>query len=169
MKIQNSSIIMASSHHETSFSYKESMTMEAAKSKDVVGAILTLSQEASGKSVKDAMVDYQKQEKEEAKKRQQENEARSIQEMAERMRTEQTGNQYDIPDDIDMKIKMLRQILAALRGEKVPEDCKVKPSDNGSVTDLRSAQFKKLDGFAFNLSPESVKLNASQSTKSLYF
>ena len=156
MKIQNSSIIMASSHHETSFSYKESMTMEAAKSKDVVGAILTLSQEASGKSVKDAMVDYQKQEKEEAKKRQQENEARSIQEMAERMRTEQTGNQYDIPDDIDMKIKMLRQILAALRGEKVPEDCKVKPSDNGSVTDLRSAQFKKLDGFAFNLSSKTA-------------
>lgn len=156
MKIQNSSIIMASSHHETSFSYKESMTMEAAKSKDVVGAILTLSQEASGKSVKDAMVDYQKQEKEEAKKRQQENEARSIQEMAERMRTEQTGNQYDIPDDIDMKIKMLRQILAALRGEKVPEDCKVKPSDNGSVTDLRSSQFKKLDEFAFNLSSKTA-------------
>ena len=156
MKIQNSSIIMASSHHETSFSYKESMTMEAAKSKDVVGAILTLSQEASGKSVKDAMVDYQKQEKEEAKKRQQENEARSVQEMAERMRTEQTGNQYDIPDDIDMKIKMLRQILAALRGEKVPEDCKVKPSDNGSVTDLRSSQFKKLDEFAFNLSSKTA-------------
>lgn len=147
---------MASSHHETSFSYKESMTMEAAKSKDVVGAILTLSQEASGKSVKDAMVDYQKQEKEEAKKRQQENEARSIQEMAERMRTEQTGNQYDIPDDIDMKIKMLRQILAALRGEKVPEDCKVKPSDNGSVTALRSSQFKKLDEFAFNLSSKTA-------------
>lgn len=156
MKIQNSSIIMASSHHETSFSYKESMTMEAAKSKDVVGAILTLSQEASGKSVKDAMVDYQKQEKEEAKKRQQENEARSVQEMAERMKTEQTGNQYDIPDDIDMKIKMLRQILAALRGEKVPEDCEIKPSDSGSVTDLRSAQFKKLEGFEFNLSSKTA-------------
>lgn len=152
MKIQNSSITMAASHHETSFSYKESMTMEAAKSKDVVGAILTLSQEASGKSVKEAMVDYQKQEKEEAKKRQQENEARSVQEMAERMRTEQKGNQFDIPDDLDMKIKMLRQILAALRGEKVPENCKIKPSDSGSVTDFRSAQFKKLEGFEFNLS-----------------
>ena len=156
MKIQNSSITMAASHHETSFSYKESMTMEAAKSKDVVGAILTLSQEASGKSVKDAMVDYQKQEKEEAKKRQQENEARSVQEMAERMRTEQKGNQYDIPDDLDMKIKMLRQILAALRGEKVPEDCEIKPSDSGSVTDLRSAQFKKLEGFEFNLSSKTA-------------
>lgn len=156
MKIQNSSITMAASHHETSFSYKESMTMEAAKSKDVVGAILTLSQEASGKSVKDAMVDYQKQEKEEAKKRQQENEARSVQEMAERMRTEQKGNQYDIPDDLDMKIKMLRQILAALRGEKVPEDCEIKPSDSGSVTDLRSAQYKKLEGFEFNLSSKTA-------------
>lgn len=156
MKIQNSSITMAASHHETSFSYKESMTMEAAKSKDVVGAILTLSQEASGKSVKDAMVDYQKQEKEEAKKRQQENEARSDQEMAERMRTEQKGNQYDIPDDLDMKIKMLRQILAALRGEKVPEDCEIKPSDSRSVTDLRSAQFKKLEGFEFNLSSKTA-------------
>ncbi|MDO5382053.1 MAG: hypothetical protein Q4F06_04925 [Eubacteriales bacterium] len=152
MKIHNSSITMSATHHESSFSYKESMTMEAAKSKGVVGAILTLSQEASGKSVKDAMVDYQKQEKEEAKKKKQENEARSIQEMAERMRTENTGNQYDIPDDIDMKIKLLRQILAALRGEKVPEDCKIKPSDSGSVTDLRSAQFKKLEGFEFNLS-----------------
>lgn len=152
MKIQNSSITMASSHQETSFTYKESMTMEAAKSKDAVGAILTLSQETSGKSVKDAMVEYQKQEKEEARKRQQENEARTLQDMAERMRTQRSNNQYDIPDDIDMKIKMLRQVLAALRGEKIPEECKVKPEDSGSVTDLRSAQFRRLDGFAIQLS-----------------
>lgn len=161
MKIQNSSITMAATHQETSFSYKESMTMDAAKSKDAVGAILTLSQEAGGKSVKAAMADYQKQEKEEAKKRQQENEARSVQEMVERMRTENTGNQYDIPKDLDMKIKMLRKILAALRGEKVPEDCKIKPTGGGSVTDLRSAQFKRLDGFAFQLSSKkAVSLGA---------
>lgn len=161
MKIQNSSITMASSHHETSVSYKESLTMEAAKSKDAVGAILTISREASGKSIKDAMVDYQKQEKEETKKKQQENEARSLQEMAKRLRTQTTGNQYDIPDDIDMKIKMLRQILAALRGEKVPEDCKIKLKDRGNVTDLRSAQFKKLEGTEFNFSSKAgVSLGA---------
>lgn len=165
MKIQNSSITMASSHYETSFSYKESITMEAEKSKDVVGAILTLSQEASGKSIKEAMIDYQKQEKEEAKKRQQENEARLVREMAEQMRAQKTDNQYVIPDDIDMKIKMLRQILAALRGEKVPEDCKIKPSDSGSVTDLRSAQLKKLDGFAFSISTKAaVSLGTISST-----
>ena len=87
MKIQNSSIFMASTHHETSFTYKESMTMQAAKSKDAVGAILSLSQEAGGKSVKEAMVDYQKQEKEAAKQKQKENENRSLQEMAERIRS----------------------------------------------------------------------------------
>lgn len=96
MKIQNSSIFMASTHHETSFTYKESMTMQAAKSKDAVGAILSLSQEAGGKSVKEAMVDYQKQEKEAAKQKQKENENRSLQEMAERMRTEQTGSSFEV-------------------------------------------------------------------------
>ena len=151
MKIRNSAIAMASSHQETSFTYKESMTMEAAKSKDAAGAILTLSKEGMGKSVKDAMVDYQKQEKEEAKKRQKENEARSLQEMAERIRTQNSNNQYAVPQDIDAKIKMLRQMLALLRGEKVPKDCEIKPEE-GSVADLRSAQFRKMEGFTFTLS-----------------
>ena len=63
MKIQNSSVLMSSAHQETFYEQKETLTMEAAKSKDAVGAILTLSQEAKGKSLKEAMVDYQKQEK----------------------------------------------------------------------------------------------------------
>lgn len=151
MRIQNSSIIMASAHHEASFAYKESMTMDAAKSKDVAGAILTLSQEADGKSIKEAMVDYQKQEKEAAKQRQKENEARAMQQMAERMRTEQTGNNFAVSDEYDLKIKMLRQILAALRGEEIPEGCKVKPRNQEGVLDLRSAQYRKFDGLSFRI------------------
>ena len=61
MKITNSSIAMAATHHETSFIYKESMTIEAAKSGNVAGAILTLSAEASGKNLRESMVEYQKQ------------------------------------------------------------------------------------------------------------
>ena len=151
MKIQNSSIFMASTHHEASFTYKESMTMQAAKSKDAVGAILSLSQEAGGKSVKEAMVDYQKQEKEAAKQKQKENETRSLQEMAERMRTEQTGSSFEVSDEYDMKIKMLRQLLAALRGEKAPEVYKEKPKGQENILDLRSAQYKKLDALSFRL------------------
>lgn len=155
MKITNSSIAMASTHHETSFTYKESMTIEAAKSKDVAGAILTLSAEGTGKNLKESMVEYKKQQEEEAKQRRQENEARSLQQMAEQMKTQKTDNQFEISDEYDMKIKMLKQILAALRGEKVPEDCKNKSQKKGGVLDLRTAEFKKIEGVSFDLSAKS--------------
>ncbi len=161
MKITNSSVAMASAHHETSFIYKESMTIEAAKSKDVAGAILTLSAEATGKNLKETMVEYKKQQEEEAKQRRQENEARSMQQMAERLQNQKTGGQFEMSDEYDMKIKMLRQILAALRGEKVPEDCKVKPQEKGGVLDLRSGEFRKIEGVSFDLSAKaSVSLGS---------
>ena len=78
MKITNSSIAMGSTHYETAFSYKESMTIEAAKSKNVAGAILSMSAEATGKSLKESMVEYKKQQEEEAKQKKQENEAKRI-------------------------------------------------------------------------------------------
>lgn len=149
MKIQNSSVVMTSSHQETTFSYKESMTMETAKSSDAVGAILNLSQEGNKKSVKEAMVDYKKQEKAAEKKRQQENQTGMMKKMSEQMRAEKKGNQYTIPDDIDMKIKMLKQILAALRGEKLPKDCEAKPDANSNVTDLRSVRLKEFESASF--------------------
>lgn len=156
MKIQNSSVLMSSAHQETFYEQKETLTMEATKSKDAVGAILTLSQEAKGKSLKEAMVDYQKQEKESAKQKQQENEMRFLQKMAEQLKANQTQGQYDLPDEYDMKIKMLRRILASLRGEEIPEDCKIKPREQGNVLDLRSAQYRKYAGSAFRIDADKV-------------
>lgn len=155
MKITNSSIAMASTHQETSFSYKESMTIEAAKSKDVAGAILTLSQKATGKNLKESMVEYKKQQEADEKRKRQENAARSMQQMAEANKAQQKGNQYDVPDELDAKVKMLRQILAALRGEKAPEDCKIKPKDS-NVLDLRSTSVRKFDSVSFSLSSGST-------------
>lgn len=163
MKITNSSIAMASTHHETAFTYKESMTIEAAKSKNVAGAILSLSAEATGKSLKESMVEYKKQQEEEAKQKKQENEARSLQQIAEQMKTQKNGSRFEISDEYDMKIKMLRQFLAAIRGEKVPEDFKMKQQEKGGVLDLRSAQFKKLEGLSIDLSAKSsVSLGSMQ-------
>lgn len=145
MKITNSSITMASAHQESSFAYKESMTMEAAKTKDAAGAILTLSSEGVGKTLKESMTEYQKNQEEQAKKRQQENTARSVQQMAELTKTANTDNQFEMSDEYDIKIKMLRQMLAALRGEKVPEDCKIKPTSEHGVLDLRSAGYRRME------------------------
>ena len=128
MKISNSNISMASTHQESSFAYKESLTIQAAKSKDVSAANLSLSAEGAGKSLKEAMVDFKKQQEEEAEKRKQDNDARSLQQMAEQMKTEKEGGSFEMSDEYEMKIKMLRQMLAALRGEKLPEELKAKSS-----------------------------------------
>lgn len=154
MKIQNSSVAMASSHYETSFSYKESMTMEAAKSKNVAGAILNLSGNAEGKSIKETMVDYQKQEKEATEQKQKENQERSLQQMAERIRSSQTGSGFHVSDQYDMKIKMLRMMLAFLRGDKISEEDRFTSGEQGNVLDLRSAQYRHSEetSFAFSMS-----------------
>lgn len=152
MKIQSSSIVMGSAHEENSYTYKESMTMEVAKSKNAVGAILTISKEAEGKSVKDAMVDYQTQQKEEAKKRQEESDQRALEKMSEHIRTNNKGNNYAVPRDDNMEIKMLKKMLEILRGKKLTDKDMMSPSQNGGVLDLRSAQYKNMESIAFGAS-----------------
>lgn len=149
MKIQSSSIVMGSAHEENSYTYKESMTMEVAKSKNAVGAILTISKEAEGKSVKEAMADYQTQQKEEARKRQQESDQRALEKMAEHIRTNNKGNNYAVPQDEDMEIKMLKKMLEILRGKKLTDKDMMSSSLNGGVLDLRSAQYKNMESIAF--------------------
>lgn len=149
MKIQSSSIVMGSAHEENSYTYKESMTMEVAKSKNAVGAILTISKEAEGKSVKEAMADYQTQQKEEAKKRQQESDQRALEKMAEHIRTNNKGNNYAVPQDEDMEIKMLKKMLEILRGKKLTDKDMMSSSINDGVLDLRSAQYKNMESIAF--------------------
>lgn len=153
MKISNSSIAMAATHHETSYTYKESVTMEAAASKDLPGAILSISAEAEGRSYTESMAEYEKRQEEEAQKRRQENEAKSLRQMAEHMRPGEK-NQFAMPEETDMKIKMLRQILAALRGEKLPKEELEKIRRSDGVLDLRSTAYR-------NQVETSFQMNAS--------
>jgi hypothetical protein len=157
MKITNSTIAMESTHHETSYTYKESVTMEAAASKDLPGAILTLSAEAEGKGYTKIMAEIEKRQQEETEKRRRENEARSLKDMLERMKNAEQ-NQFAIPDESDLKIRMIKQMLAALRGEKVPDEDKIKPSEANGTLDLRSASYRSLSelGFSLNASAQLV-------------
>lgn len=124
--------------------------MEAAASKDLAGTILTLSSEAKGRSYTNIMAEYEKQQEKEAEKRRQEIEARLLKEMTERMRTEKQ-NQFEVPDEIDLKIKLLRRIIAALRGEGVSEEDKIKLSDTNGALDLRSAAYRNQSEVSFSL------------------
>ncbi len=150
MKIANSSIAMASTHHETSYTYKESVTMEAAASEDLPGAILILSAEAGGSSYTKIMTEYEKRQQEEAEKKRKENEARSLKQMVDHMRTGEQ-KQFALPEEADLKIRMLRRMLAALRGEKVPEEDIIQPSEDNGILDLRSASYKGQIDLSFSL------------------
>jgi hypothetical protein len=150
MKIANSSIAMASIHYETSYTHKESVTMEAAESKDLEGTILALSAEVKGRSYTESMAEYEKQQKEEAEKRRQENLASNLKQMLENMKSGEK-NHISLPEDTDMKIKMLRKILAILSGKKVPEEYKVKPSETNDILDLRSALYRNRLEVSFSL------------------
>ncbi len=72
--------------------------MEAAASKDVAGAILSLSKETEGTNLKESMELYEKKQQEEAAKKRQENQAKTLKEMAEKMRTQGT-NQFEVTDE----------------------------------------------------------------------
>lgn len=66
MRIASSNVAMSSSHQETKFSYKQSMTMEAAASKNLAGAIFTKSEEMDGADYRTSMLEYKKQQEQEA-------------------------------------------------------------------------------------------------------
>ncbi len=69
MKIQSSSISMASTHLEQSFQFMEYASIEGCASEDLEGVILSLSKEAEGGSYAKAIKSYEKQQKEAAEKK----------------------------------------------------------------------------------------------------
>ena len=73
-----------------------------------------------------------------------------LKQMAERMRTREQ-NQFALPEEIDLKIKMLKKLLAALRGEKVPEADKIKPLKSNGTLDLRTAVFSNQSEVSFSM------------------
>ncbi len=143
MKIAGSTVNMSSSHNESTYTYRESMTLEVSAAKGTASAILSLSKDAEGSSYLENMQLYEKQQKEAAEQKRQENAAKSLRDMNERMRT-QGQPKFEFPEEYDMKIKMLRQILAALRGEKLPVDYFLEQKDN-EVLDMRSEEYRKMD------------------------
>ncbi|MBE6015611.1 MAG: hypothetical protein E7241_09680 [Lachnospiraceae bacterium] len=157
MKIESSSIAMAATHKEHSYSYREAMTIEAAKSKDAVGAILSLSTRENKLTSKEAMLEYTKEQEEEAAKRKAENEARALQHFTEQMRMRRDYPDFSSEETID-KIKMLRKMLAALRGEKYTEDedlcCKPKYKDG--TLDMRSAEYRQASSSGFSVRAAAV-------------
>lgn len=144
MKIANSSVVMASGHQESSYSYKKSVTMEASISKDLPGAILTLSAEAEGKSFVESMEEYKEQKKEEAARKKQENEQKFADSMAEQLRKLQKSGSLnmEMSDEYRMKLELLNRLFQMLTRGKALDDSGNLTQDSPEILDLRSPSYR---------------------------
>ena len=144
MKIANSSVVMASGHQESSYSYKKSVTMEASISKDLPGAILTLSAEAEGKSFVESMEEYKEQKKEEAARKKQENEQKFADSMAEQLRKLQKSGSLnmEMSDEYRMKLELLKRLFQMLTRGKALDDSGNLTQDSPEILDLRSPSYR---------------------------
>ena len=144
MKIANSSVVMASGHQESSYSYKKSVTMEASISKDLPGAILTLSAEAEGKSFVESMEEYKEQKKEEAARKKQENEQRFADSMAEQLRKLQKSGSLnmEMSDEYRMKLELLTRLFQMLTRGRALDDSGNLTQDSPEILDLRSPSYR---------------------------
>ena len=144
MKIANSSVVMASEHQESSYSYKKSVTMEAVKSSDLPGAILTLSAEAEGKSFVESMEEYKEQKKEEAARKKQENEQRFADSMAEQLRKLQKSGSLnmEMSDEYRMKLELLKRLFQMLTRGRALDDSGNLTQDSPEILDLRSPSYR---------------------------
>ena len=148
MRIASSNVAMSSSHQETKFSYKQSMTMEAAASKDLVGAIFTKSEEMDGADYRTSMLEYKKQQEQEAAQKRKENEERSAKEMLERTRnTNQTNScgRLEMSDQYKIKLELIMRMFELMRQGKSILDAGLMTSDSKNVLDLRSPFYRNQD------------------------
>lgn len=144
MKIANSSVVLASEHQESSYSYKKSVTMEAVKSSDLPGAILTLSAEAEGKSFVESMEEYKEQKKEEAARKKQENEQKYADSMAEQLRKLQESGSLNLEmsDEYRMKLELLKRLFQMLTRGRALDDSGNLTQDSPEILDLRSPSYR---------------------------
>ncbi len=148
MRIASSDVAMASSHQETKFSYKQSMTMEAAASKNLVGAIFTKSEEMDGADYRTSMLEYKKQQEQEAAQKRKENEERSAKEMLERTKSTNKTNgsgRLEMSDQYKIKLEMIKRMFELLRQGKSLIDSGLATSDSRDVLDLRSPFYRNQD------------------------
>ncbi len=148
MRIASSNVAMASSHQETKFTYKQSMTMEAAASKNLAGAIFTKSEEMDGADYRTSMLEYKKQQEQEAAQKRKENEERSAKEMLERTKSTNRTNgsgRLEMSDQYKIKLEMIKRMFELLRQGKSLLDSGLSTSDSRDVLDLRSPFYRNQD------------------------
>ena len=143
MKIAGSSIAMNSEHLYSESNTYDSLMLETRSSgaKEAIEAYAKHHDD----SVVAGMRDYQKQEELDEKQRRKENEQNMVRHMLERMHEDRMRPNFEISDETDLQIRLLRKLLAALNGKSRPEPLDLEEMKRGKPLDLRSSNMKRAD------------------------
>lgn len=144
MKIESSAVNMNSQHRASSAEYTETMSLEMRDGADYMKKVQAMADE-SGKSLVQSMRDYEKQQRLDQKKQNEQNQMKSMLEYMDRMRKCREQNQFDITDETELQIKLLRKLLAALSGKERMDPLEMEQMRNSNVLDLRSSSLKQAD------------------------
>lgn len=165
MKINASLIKLQSEHNYESFTYAETKTVEAKASEDLPAAILKLSKESKDENYVQAMKDIEDKQKAIAEENKKNNFKNNFANMI--GQTKNTGSSFDVRDELEGKIAMLRKILSLLNGGFKGKGRKI----GDDILDLRSPkhrpQFKpgedifSLGGKGAGVAPSSLFGNVS--------
>lgn len=137
---------MSGTHSYQSYDRRESMTIVAAKSSNVMQNLMAIRDKGENSSVLEDMQQYSKEKQEKEAAEREEKQKKSYQNYMDQLReSKKTAANLQIPDEVDMKIKMLRKLLAMLNGKGNPDKEQVKTLKKDGVLDLRSSNYKMAD------------------------
>ena len=162
MKIAGSSITMNSEHLYSESNTYDSLTLVTRSSgaKDTAAAYAKHYDD----NVVEGLREFQKQEELDAEQRRKENEQNSVRQMLERMKEDRMRPNFELNDETDLQIRLLRKLLAALNGKGRMDPLELEEMKHGKALDLRSSNMKKADmvmalrgsSMNFSVSAESV-------------
>ncbi|MCR5331746.1 MAG: hypothetical protein K6E62_11270 [Lachnospiraceae bacterium] len=143
MKIAGSTIAMSSEHRLSEYTSAEHLEVMTRNTK-ALDSIAAYAQKKEGSMVS-GMREFNKEEKLNEEQRRKENEQNNFRHLIERMNETRNQPRFEIPDDTDTQIKLLRKLLAALSGKGRIEPLDLSQMKSGRMLDLRSSNLKKAD------------------------
>ncbi len=143
MKIAGSSIAMNSEHLYSESNTYDSLTLITRSSgvKDAAAAYAKHHDD----NIVEGLRDFQKQEELDAEQRRKQNEQNNVRHMLERMKEDRMHPNFEISDETDLQIRLLRKLLAALNGKGRMDPLEIEEMKHQKALDLRSSNMKKAD------------------------
>ncbi|MCR4721313.1 MAG: hypothetical protein K5655_06275 [Lachnospiraceae bacterium] len=143
MKINSSNISMESEHLYGEASSAKQITITT-RAQEAVGKIEAYAEKHSGSMIA-GILEFTEVEEKNAEEQRKQASQEGLRRMLEQMKENQTQPCFELNDEADLQIKLLRKLLAALNGKGRLDPLEMAEMRRGEALDLRSSNIKKAE------------------------